>query len=139
MKRSTQVALLLMGAAGVGASAYAFTAGRRDCVPAGTPPTTAAAATDKESRIDPCPPRNSYSSRSGYYRSNWSSSSPTHWWTPIFSRRSQSTATTSNQPSSTSLGFTSRPGGSTTTARPSNAPTNRTGFGSIGRTFSISS
>ena len=143
MKRSTQVALLLMGAAGVGASAYALAPGRRDCVPSGTtPPAAASRLTDKDPKLEQCPPRRSYGySNTGYYRSYWYSSGPSHWSTPIFARRSaQTSATSTNSP--TSLGFTgpgrpststtTRPSTSTTTSRPS---TTGPGFGTIGRSI----
>ena len=71
MKRSTQVALLLMGVAGIGASAYAFTSAKRDCVAPGAP---AASPVGKDGKLEPCPPRQTYSSSSGYYRSTWRSS-----------------------------------------------------------------
>ena len=136
MKRSTQVALLLMGAAGVGASAYALAPGRRDCVPSGaTPPAAASRLTDKDPKLEPCPPRRTYGySNTGYYRSYWYSSGPSHWSTPIFARRTgPTTATTTPSNSPTQLGFTGRPGGTTT--RPSTSTstaTPRTGFGTIG-------
>lgn len=134
MKRSTQVALVLMGAAGIGASAYAFTSKKNDCVPAAKPATaTPAGATDKNTKLDePCSPRRS---NTGYYRSYWRSSSPSFWWLPIFNRSPQPTTTTTTSPSSspTSLGLT-RPG-TTTTARPSTTTTTapaRPGFGTTG-------
>ncbi len=138
MKRSSQVALLLMGAAGVGVSAYALTPSNRDCVPANAPPRAAAASaiTDKDTKLEPCLPRRA-TSNTGYYRSSWRSSSPSSWWTPIFSRRTGATTTTSTN-SPTSLGFT-RPSSTSTTSRTSTTPTTRTGFGTIGRSVSISS
>ena len=137
MKRSTQVALLVMGVAGVGASAYAFTSAKRDCVAPRATPQAAAAAVDKDSKLEPCPPRRSYSN-AGYYRSHWYSSGPSHWSTPIFARRLPANATSvppSN--SSTSLGFTNRPSTTSTTSRPSTSTTTtRTGFGTIGHSVS---
>ena len=133
MKRSTQVALVLMGAAGIGASAYAFTSKKNDCVPAAKPSaTTPAGATDKNTKLDePCSPRRS---NTGYYRSYWRSSGPSSWWWPIFNRNPQPTTTTTTSPSNspTSLGLTSRPT-TTTTARPSTpTTTTRPGFGTTG-------
>jgi hypothetical protein len=130
MKRSSQVALLLMGAAGIGVSAYALSPSERDCVPPGTPPAAAATAS-KDSKIEPCPPRRSYTNN-GYTRSYWRTSNGSHWW--LFSRSPRTTTTTSTG-SPTSLGF-ARPG-STTPAR--TTTTSRFGFGTIGRAFSISS
>lgn len=141
MKRSSQVALLVMGVAGVGASAYAFAPSNRNCAPPSAPPAASAATaiTSKDPKLEPCPARRSYTSNTGYYRSHWYSSSPTHWSTPIFARRTGATTTappSTNSP--TSLGFT-RPG-STTTSRPSTTtPTTRTGFGTIGHSIAAHS
>ena len=146
MKRSSQVALLLMGAAGVGASAYALAPGKRDCLAPGAPPpaastTAASPVAGKDPKLEPCPPRRSYTSNTGYYRSHWYSSSAGYWWGPIFNRNPASTTTsTTSTNSPTSLGFTSKPGSTTTTARPSTTTTTtRTGFGTIGRSVSVSS
>jgi hypothetical protein len=152
MKRSTQVALVVMGVAGVGASAYAFTSNKRDCVaPSVARPATPAAANsavdtgatpalkvDPKLATNPCPPRRTYANST--YRSHWYSynTGPSYWSTPIFGRRTNTTTAPSTSPNS--LGFTSRPSTSTTTSRVSTttAPT-RTGFGTIGRSFSVSS
>lgn len=139
MKRSTQVALVLMGAAGIGASAYAFTSKKNDCVPAAKPAAaTPVGVTDKDTKDEPCSPRRS---NTGYYRSYWRSSSPSYWWLPIFNRNPQPTTTTTTTPSNspTSLGLTSRPSTTSTTARPSTstAPA-RTGFGTTGTSIAHS-
>jgi hypothetical protein len=148
MKRSTQVALLLMGVTGVGASAYAMAPGKRDCVPPNQQPPAASAAaaiSGKDGKNpEPCPTRRSYhSSGSGYYRSSYYSSSPSHWSTPIFARKSGATQTQAGRPpagSATSLGFSggSSTSTSTSTARSSStststsSSTSRGGFGSTG-------
>ena len=71
----------------------------------------AAALSGKDGKNpEPCPQRRSYhSSGSGYYRSSYYSSSPSHWSTPIFARGSGAAQQTqAGRPpagSSTSLGF----------------------------------
>ena len=59
MKRSAQVALLLMGTAGVGAGAYAVTPPRSNCVPAGTPAAQIAPPVPGKPAPEACPPRRS--------------------------------------------------------------------------------
>jgi hypothetical protein len=72
MKRSSQVALLIMGTAGVGAATYSMTAPRKDCIALGTPPSAVAPVKPGQPPLEPCPPRRSWSSSSGYsYRSYW--------------------------------------------------------------------
>ena len=86
MKRSSQVALLLMGATGVGAGAYAMTP-PRDCVPPGSPaaaiaPGRAAASRNAHRRagrrVTPATARGRAPTRNS------------HWSRPIFSRSSSS-------------------------------------------------
>jgi len=77
MKRSAQVALLLMGVSGVGAGAYALTPPRNNCVPQGAPPSAMAANPAGAPTAEPCPPRRQ-SSGIGSSRSHfgsWSSTS----------------------------------------------------------------
>jgi len=136
MKRSSQVALLLMGVTGVGAAGYTMTRPPPDCVPPG-----AAASVIKPGAKDaePCPPRRSwsssstgYNSRSSWTRTNSSSygSSGGGFW-PIFTRTGTSTT------SSTSVPLTSRSSSTTTTSRSST--TTRSGFGSTSTSVSRSS
>ncbi len=66
MKRSSQVALLLMGVTGVGATGYAMTRPPANCVPQGSPAATIAPATPGARQAEPCPPRRQWSSSSGY-------------------------------------------------------------------------
>jgi hypothetical protein len=80
MKRSAQVALLLMGVSGVGAGAYALTPPRNNCVPQGAPPSAVAANPAGAAAAEPCPPRRQGSgigSSGRSYFSSWSSSSST--------------------------------------------------------------
>lgn len=121
MKRSSQVALLLMGVGGVGATAYAVTPAR-DCtapaqqstVASGLAATDIAAQPQKQAQ-DPCPSRRSWSSYS-------SSHGGSHWSRPIFTGR-HGTTTTSAAP-------VARASGSSTFG------TLRGGFGSIAHAFS---
>ena len=96
MKRSAQVALLLMGVGGVGAGAYAITPPRNDCVPQGGTPPSAMAPNPAGAAVaaaQPCPPRRSGSGSSSSRYSSWSrgSSTSSHWSTPIFNRSGAST------------------------------------------------
>ncbi|MGH6738382.1 MAG: hypothetical protein ACREDY_05010 [Bradyrhizobium sp.] len=121
MKRSAQVALLLMGVGGVGAGAYAVSPARNDCVPQRNAPASAVAPnpTSALAANTPCPPRRTgtgSSTRGGYYRS-WS-----NWSTPIYNRGSS----TSTAGRSGSTG-TSRSGGVA-----------RGGFGGTGHSASAS-
>jgi hypothetical protein len=80
MKRSAQVALLLMGVSGVGAGAYALTPPRNNCVPQGAPPSAVAANSAAAAAAEPCPPRRQGSgigSSGRSYFGSWSSSSST--------------------------------------------------------------
>jgi hypothetical protein len=80
MKRSAQVALLLMGVSGVGAGAYALTPPRNNCVPQGAPPSAVAANPAGAAAVEPCPPRRQGSgigSSGRSYFGSWSSSSST--------------------------------------------------------------
>jgi len=82
MKRSSQVALLLMGVSGVGAAGYAMTPSEPDCTPpaqqSSVAPGAAAIRGAAQPVVNPCPPRRHYTS---YGRSNYNS----HWSRPIFS------------------------------------------------------
>ena len=100
MKRSAQVALLLMGVSGVGAGAYALTPPRTNCVPQGAPPSAVAANPAGAPGAEPCPPRRQgsgiASGRSHF--GSWSGSSSsrtssTTWSGPILGRTSTSTPT----------------------------------------------
>jgi len=128
MKRSSQVALLLMGVTGVCATGYAFTKPPPNCTPQGSPAATAAAAAPGSRAAEPCPPQRSWSSSSYGGRSSWtrtnSSANSSVWPRPVFSRTATSTA------SSTSVPLTSRSSTSTTTSRSAPATTSRSGFGS---------
>jgi hypothetical protein len=101
MKRSAQVALLLMGVSGVGAGAYALTPPRTNCVPQGAPPSAVAANPAGAPGAEPCPPRRQGSgiasgrSHFGSWSGSSSSSrtSSTIWSGPIFGRTSTSTPT----------------------------------------------
>jgi hypothetical protein len=125
MKRSSQIALVLMGATAVGTTAYAMMPPRPECRPpqqqAGVPvPPNAAAA-------QPCGTSRS-SSSSGYSR--WGSSGSSSTWT----RRSQQPTSTSvaMRPSGTSVpSVSSHPLTST-----SSSTASRGGFGSTGHGFS---
>jgi hypothetical protein len=122
MKRSSQVALLLMGVGSVGATAYAM-APARDCtapaqqgtVAPGLAATDVAAQAQRQAQ-NPCPPRRSWSSYSSGHRSS------SHWSRPIFSGW-HGTTTTSTAP-------VVRTSGSSTFG------TLRGGFGSIAHAFS---
>ena len=101
MKRSAQVALLLMGVSSVGAGAYALTPPRTNCVPQGAPPSAVAANPAGAPGAEPCPPRRQGSgiasgrSHFGSWSGSSSSSrtSSTIWSGPIFGRTSTSTPT----------------------------------------------
>ena len=92
MKRSAQVALLVMGVGGVGAGAYALTPPRNNCVaPGGTPPSAMAPNRPGVPAADPCPPRRQGSGigagRSyGFWSGSGTSgnSSSRSWSAPIF-------------------------------------------------------
>lgn len=123
MKRSAQVALVLMGATAVGASSYAL-APRTDCVPPGSAasrPPAVAPGTGQPG--EPCR-ETRRSSSSGYSR--WGSSGSSTW------RRSstQTSTSTALRPSGAAVPSTGR-SGTTTVARG--------GFGSTGHGFSSGS
>lgn len=120
MKRSSQVALVLMGAAGMGAGAYAMMP-RSDCVAPGMPPAINAPSTSIHSAVQPCPPRSSSGSR--YF---WHS----YWSRPLFSR-------TSNTPA----GAVPLAGGNSSPSAPrsSTISSQRGGFGSTGLAMSSGS
>ena len=133
MKRSSQVALLLMGTAGVGAGAYAMTSPRTDCIAPGTPPSAVAPAVRGKPALEPCPPRRS-GSGGYYYRSYWGGGNSSHWSRPIFSRGS---ATSSATPSG-SVPLASR-GSVPSSSRGASGGVSRGGFGSTGHASSSSS
>ena len=121
MKRSSQVALLLMGVTGVGATGYAMTKPPPNCTPQGSPAATAALAAPGSRVAEPCPPQrvaassSSYGGRSSWTRTN-SSSNSSVWPRPVFSRTSTSTASSDRR-----CRLTSRSSTSTSTSR--SAPT----------------
>ena len=128
MKRSSQVALLLMGTAGIGAGAYAMSSPRTDCVTPSTPASsTVAPAIGSKATTEPCQPRRSTST--GYHY--WYGS---HWSRPIFWRRSSTASTT--PPGSVAL--TSR-GGTPSSSSSSSSSVSRVGFGTTGHAMSSSS
>ena len=140
MKRSAQVALLLMGVGGVGAGAYALTPPRNNCVPqAGAQPSAVAPNLTGAPGAEPCPPRrqNSGIGSSGRsYYSSWSSGSSntsgrtsSSWWGPIFGSGRSATST------STSAGRSSSAGGGGF----SSSGVARGGFGGTGHGMSASS
>ena len=87
MKRSSQVALLLMGVTAVGATGYAMTAAA-ELRAARQPGRTAAPL--RATRAEPCPPQRSWSSSSYGSRSTWTrtncSSNSSVWPRPMSSR-----------------------------------------------------
>jgi hypothetical protein len=133
MKRSSQVALLLMGTAGLGAGAYAMVPPRKDCIPPGTPPSAVAPAVPGKPALEPCPPRRSGSSGGYYYRSYWGGGNSSHWSRPIFSRSSTTTLATPG-----SVPLASR-GSVPSSSRSGSTSTSRGGFGSTGHAASSSS
>lgn len=135
MKRSSHVALLLMGVGvtGAGAAGYMITRPPPNCVQPGGPPALSQGARD----LEPCPPRRSWSApayssntRTTWTRTNSSSSSTRSGWWPVFSRSTTRTSTT------TSVPLSSRSSTSTTTR--SSTTTTRSGFGSTSRSYSSS-
>jgi hypothetical protein len=88
MKRSAQVALLLMGVGGVGAGAYAVSPPRNNCVAQGaaTPSAVAPNPAGPVSPAKPCPPRRS--GYSGGYSSGGRYGSWSSWSSPTYSRGS---------------------------------------------------
>ncbi len=124
MKRSSQVALLLMGTAGVGAATYSMTTPRQDCIAPGTPPGAVAPAKPGQPPLEPCPPRQSRSSGS-YYRSYWP-------WSSTSSDRDIAPAArrTARTPPG-SVPFSGRSGSSGTT-RGASGGVARGGFGGTG-------
>jgi hypothetical protein len=139
MKRSSRVALLLMGVTGVGATGYAMTRPPPNCVPHGSPAATVAPATPGIGANEPCPQRRSWSSSggSGYgYRSSWtrtnSSANSPVWPRPVFTRTATS-ATASGSVPLTNRSSTTSPSHSSTTT------TTRGGFGSTASSHSSSS
>ena len=116
MKRSSQVALLLMGVTGVGASSYAL-APRRDCPPPRVPGAAAPGAREFVAQAPACQPGRSYFTSHG---------SRGYWSRPIFSSGAfESTRTVT----STATGPSSGSGPST----------GRGGFGSTGHGISSGS
>jgi len=126
MKRSSQVALLLMGATGMGAGAYALTS-PRSCVSSnsGTPPAiTSPANNANHAAPQPCPPGSSYGSRTFWFG---------RWAHPIFSSGSSATAPNSV---AFSNGRSSASGGP---VAGSNGSSSRGGFGGTGSAMSAGS
>lgn len=138
MKRSAQVALLLMGVGGVGAGAYALMPPRNNCVPqAGAQPSAVAPNPTGAPGAEPCPPRRQGgigSSGRSYY-SSWSGSSNTSgrtsstWWGPIFGSGRSASSTVPAAGRSSSAG-----GGSFASSGVA-----RGGFGGTGHGMSASS
>lgn len=140
MKRSSQVALLLMGVTGVGAAAGGFMITRpQHCIPAGSP-AAAAPAVPGAKALEPCPARRDWVwSGSNYSRSSSSSSwsrtnasSGSLW--PVFSRRGTSATPSGSVPLS---GRTAAAPGSPRAS--TSSPTQRSGFGSSSSSFSRAS
>jgi hypothetical protein len=135
MKRSSQVALLLMGVTGVGATGYAMTKPPPNCVAPGGPSATKAPAAPVPG-AEPCPPRRQWSSSGSSY-SSWSRTNSSYnsrssggiW--PIFSR----TGTSATPSGSVPLAGRS----ATITTRSSTTTTTRSGFGSTASSVSRSS
>ena len=137
MKRSSQVALLLMGVTGVGATGYAMTRPPPNCIPHGSP-AAVAPAMPGAAAAEACPPRRSWTTSSGYSRSSWtrtnsSSKSSSAW--PVFSRTGTSAAPSTSVPLSARTSTSSTPSRSTTTT----TTTTRSGFGSTASSVSRSS
>ena len=122
MKRTSQVALLLMGATGIGVGANALTSPRANCMPGATPGIQGMPA------VQPCPPGGSSSSsgsRSTYYGGHWSR--------PIFGGFTPASATPSGSvPLAGRSSGPSAPGGAI-------SGTSRGGFGSTGHAMASSS
>lgn len=140
MKRSSQVALLLMGVTGVGATGYMMSRPPTHCLPPGSP-AAAAPAVPGAAALEQCPPRRSwtssgynYNSRSSWTRTNSGSGNSGFW--PIFTRGNTSATTSTSVPlsnrSATSAGV---PRTSTSTS----TSTSRSGFGSTSSSYSRSS
>ena len=112
MKRSAQVALLLMGVGSVGAATYAISPPRNNCVPQDSArPSAVAPNPAATSAAEPCPPRRQgiASGRSHYTSYSRTGSSSSGW--SIFGRGSAtSTVPRSSRTSSGSRGTTSRGG-----------------------------
>jgi len=124
MKRSSHVALLLMGMGSVGAGAYALSPPRNCSQPDGAPPAAVSPATGQPAQE--CPPRRRWSS--------WSSSNS----------HSYSSYSSSSSPGRSSAGWFSRGShqGTATSVIPSAGRTGgvaRGGFGATGASHSASS
>jgi hypothetical protein len=143
MKRSAQVALLLMGVGGVGAGAYALTPPRNVCVPQGGAPASTLAPNPASAlgAGEPCPPARAWSSTgsgSGY-RSSWtrSSSTASHWSTPILARKPAAGTVPATGRATSTVPAAGRTG--TSSSSHSGGGVARSGFGSTGRAMSASS
>jgi hypothetical protein len=129
MKRSSQIALVLMGATAVGSTSYAMMP-RNECRPPAQQQTGVPVPPNPAAQPEPCREsrRSGSTSSSGYSR--WGSSGSSSIW----SRRSP-------QPTSTSTSVAMRPSGSSVPAVSSHSSSttstaSRGGFGSTGHGFS---